>query len=231
MTERLPLGILLQDSDFLGEDPLRDGASALRVLLGGGTLSSEEAPLRGSSETGRIQGAGQIGMADGGILRYAPWTVVDPTGTKKFRLYRGGGSLYTLEPGKQGGPVDFSAGGFPEGCEPVLKGFVLAGRAFLVRNYLEEAFAGGVVRSHGDELQMVVVTAGVPGQGPESEAGYALQGQISPTGYGEGFAAADRYRLEGLPLMVEHNRAQVLPNIEGDLAPYPGKDPEPPGPC
>lgn len=232
MTERLPLGILLQDSDFLGEDPLRDGASSLRVLFGGGVLStSEESPLRGVSESGRIQSAGFIGMADGGILRYAPWTVLDPTGTRKFRLYRGGGSLYVLKPGHQGGPVDFSVGGLPEGAEPVLKGFVLAGRAYLVRNFYEEAFAGNDVRSHGDELQMVIVTAGIPGQGPESGRGYDLRGQISPTGYGEGFVAADRFRLEGLPLMTEHNRAQVDPNIEGDLAPFPGKDPEPPGPC
>lgn len=232
MTERLPLGILLQDSDFLGEDPLRDGASSLKVMLGGGVLStSEESPLRGVQESGRVQGAGFIGMADGGILRYAPWTVLDPTGTRKFRLYRGGGSLYVLEPGQEGGPVDFSVGGLPEGCEPVLKGFLLAGRAYLVRNFREEAFTGNVLRSHGDELQMVVVTSGIPGQGPEAGGGYDLRGQISPTGYGEGFVAADRYRLEGLPLMTEHNRAEVDPNIEGDLAPYPGKDPEPPGPC
>jgi hypothetical protein len=232
MTERLPLGILLQDSDFLGEDPLRDGASALRVTFGGGCLSvTEEAPLRGTQESGRIQSAGVIGMADGGILRYAPWTILDPTGTRKFRLYRGGGSLYVLDPGKEGGPLDFSAGGFPEGAEPVLKGFALAGRAFLVRNFPEEAFAGSDERSHGDEVQMVIVTAGIPGQGTGVHQGYDLRGQISPTGYGEGFLAADRYRLEGLPLMTEHNRAEVDPNIEGDLAPFPGRDPEPPGPC
>lgn len=232
MTERLPLGILLQDSDFLGEDPLRDGSSSLRISLGGGVVStSEETPLKGSVEFGRIQSAGSIGMADGGILQYTPWTILDVTGTKKFRLYRGGGSVYTLSPNVAGGPVDFSAGGFPEGSQPVLKGFVLAGRAYLVRNSPEEAFAGSVPRSWGDELQMVIVTSGIPGHGPMVEQGYALSGQISPTGYGEGFVAADRYRLEGLPLMTEHNRAAIDPNIEGDLAPYPGKDPEPPGLC
>lgn len=229
MTERLPLGILLQDSDFLGEEPLRDGSS-LKVHFGGGVIStSDENPLKGSLEFGRIQSAGFLGMADGSPLSYVPWTVLDPTGTKKFRLYRGGGSLYTLSPDAGGGPVDFSAGGFPQGTDPVLKGFVLAGRAFLVRNFPEEAFAGSVQRSWGDELQMVIVTSGIPGEGPLSEKGYALKGQISPTGYGEGFVAADRYRLEGLPLMPEHNRASIDP-IE-DLAPYPGKDPEPPSPC
>ncbi len=231
MTERLPLGILLQDSDFLGEDPLRDGNS-VRVSLGGGVLStSEVTPIKGSEEYGRLQSEGYLGMADGAILQYTPWTILDPTGTKKFRLYRGGGSIYGLSPNEPGGPVDFFVGGFPENSDPVLKGFVLAGRAYLVRNFPEQAFTGSVQRSWGDELQMVIVTAGIPGQGPLAEQGYSLNGQISPTGYGEGFVAADRYRIEGLPLMTEHNRAQVDPNIEGDLAPYPGKDPKPLGPC
>jgi hypothetical protein len=231
LTERLPLGILLQDSDFIGEDPLRDGGT-LRVLFGGGVLSStKETPLKGSYEFGRVQSVGQIGMADGGVLKYAPWTILDPTGTRKFRLYRGGGSLYDLSPESSGGPVDYAVGGLPESSEPVVKGAILAGRAYLVRNTTEEAFSGSVNRTWGDELQMVIVTSGIPGKGPMSEGGYDLSGQISPTGYGEGFSAADRYRIPGLPLVSSHDRALKDPNLEGNLAPYPGKDPEPPSSC
>ena len=230
LTERLPLGTLFQDSDFIGEDPLRDGSS-LVVSFGGGVLaSSKETPLTGSYEFGRVQGEGQIGMADGGILQYTPWSVLEPTGTRKFRLYRGGGSLYTLSPEVAGGPVDFSAGGLPPGSDPIVKGAILAGRAYLVRNSPEEAFSGSVQRSWGDEVQMVIVTSGIPGNHPNSGAGYDLSGQISPTGYGEGFVASDRYRIEGLPLMPERNLL-ADPNLEGGLAPFPGKDPEPPGDC
>jgi len=226
LTDRLPLGILLQDADFIGEDPLRDGTSSLRVLASGGAAASAEAaPIHGADEYGRIQGSGQIGMADGSILEYTPATGAPPTGgATSFRLYRGGGSAYVLDPPLAGGPVDWSSGSYPEGAEPVLKGAVLAGRAFLVRNWPETAFSGSNRRSYGDEVQMVVLTAGTVGSGPQCESGYALDGQIGPTGYGEGFCAADRYRLEGKPQMNGHSLTPVDPDLAGELAPFPGED-------
>jgi len=226
LTERLPLGILLQDSDFLGEDALRDGASALVAMNSGGSASVNAlSPILGSQEYGRIQGSGSIGMADGGIQLYSPWSISNPTGTKLFRIFRGGGSAYVLDPAPAGGPVDFSAGSLPAGSEPVLKGAALAGRAYLVRNYPETAFASSERRSWGGEIQMVVVTEGHVGSGPECGKSYAMDGQISPTGYGKGFAASDRYRLEGKPLASSHGPASPTADISGSLAPYPSEDP------
>ena len=229
LTERLPMGILLQDSDFVGEDPLREGVQ-LRVSLGGGALAgSKDAPLSSDEEYSRVQAAGQIGMADGGILLYSPYSLSNPSGTKKYRLYRGGGSLYSLDGPIPGGPLDFSAGGLPAGAEPVLKGGVLAARAYLVRNYPEEAYSGNERKTWGDELQMVIVTAGVLGHGPLCDHGYDLSGQISPTGFGEGMVAADRYRLEGKPMMRKNGLAPADPDIE--LAPYESVDEADPDIC
>ena len=232
MTDRLPLGILVQDSDFLGEDPLRQGV-AYSVKSGGGVQSTTEvSTFFGDSQvpSDRLHGAGgEMGMADGAILSYAAYNAVSaPDGTRRFRVYRGGGSVYVLSPEATGGPVDYSAGGFSEGDDPVLKGAVLTGRAYLVHNSYEDAFAGTSVRSYGDEVQMVVVTSAVYGEGAGCELGYALDGIISPTDYGKGYSAADRYRLEGKP-MVKSTNAIRDPNVP--LIPYPPEDPADDDPC
>jgi len=230
LTERLPLGILVQDSDFMGEDPLRNGLSALYAKAGSATMATNiPAPLFQGSEYDRLNGsAGQyIALSDGSILVYQPYDAVSrPAGTQKFRLFRGGGSTYMIGPsGQPGGPVEWEAGSFPESAMPVLKGAVLAGRAFLVRNYHETAFAGNDTTTHGDELQMVIVTRAVYGDGSMT---YELVGQMSPTGYGEGYTAADRYRLVGKPLDPGHSR--TAPPADIPLAPYPCVDPSQPCP-
>jgi hypothetical protein len=111
---------------------------------------------------------------------------------------------------------------FPSELQPVLKGAVLVGRAYLVRNFPETAFPGAEVTSHGDEVQMIVTTRGILGRGspswvPETEV--PLTGLLSPTGFGEGYAASDRYRLEGKPLVAGHGRE--APSVAPDLALYP----------
>ncbi len=233
MTERLPLGILLSDSDFLGEDPLRNGSSVMQVRVSGGAMgSTRSSPQKDGFEYHRLEGLGQIGMADGSILAYVPYNAVDSdTGVRSFRLYRGGGSAYVLhsDSNLSGGPVDWMVDGFQASALPVLKGGLLVGRAYLVRNYVETAFAGDATVSHGDEIQMVIVTRGILGEGSDCSSGYALDGQISPTGYGEGYSAADRYRLEGKPLFSGSSSAG--PNPAVSLAPYPSEDPADNDPC
>ena len=223
-TERLPLGILLQDSDFIGEDPTRQGQ---HLAFKDSGLSSElSLPLDPQGkEYGRLGLGGFLGMSDGGILKYTPYVQgVTDTGTKRFRLYRGGGSVYNLSTEQDSGaPIDFGMDGFSSSDQPVLKGSVLAGRAYLVRNYKETALTGDVVRSYGDELQMVVVTTGVVGNGAQCPNGYALQGIISPTGYGEGYSASDRYRLEGKPMYQKGS--EKAPNCDVFIAPFPSTDP------
>ena len=233
LTERLPLGILVNDHEFLGEDPARSGSSMLAVSQSAGQIAGNmRVPTINGQEYDRLNGiTGHLGMADGAVLLYGAWTNANTTGTKLFRVYRGA-SVYVLDGQNSqapGGPVDWVSGDLLDGA--ILKGAVLAGRAYLVRNYPETAF--GAQTSHGDEIQMVIVTRGIMGESLACEEGYALVGQISPTGYGDGYAAADRYRLEGHPLYsgAGFGASKKGPNPVVILAPYPTEDPQPDQPC
>lgn len=110
---------------------------------------------------------------------------------------------------------------FPVEANPVLKGSVLACRAMLVRNFEESAFntQNLAVRSYGDEIQLLIVTEAVFQGNNESLLGNALKigGEISPSGYGEGFACADRFRVKGLPLM-KGNLIEVEDNEPAKLS-------------
>lgn len=221
MTERFPMGILLQDSDFLGENPLGDTASAVKTSPAGIRPVQTQIPLtEGGQEATRFLGkpGTLLGMADGGILRYA--AAPASGGSKRFRVYRGGGSVFVLSGDNPGGPVDWVAESFPFSLRPVLKGGVLAAKAILVRNFPETALATPVKFSDGDEIQMLVITYGILGDGTSVENGVTLSGAISPTGYGEGYAAADRYRLNGHPMLRGQTRKTPNPATIA-LTPYP----------
>ena len=233
MTERLPLGILVQDSDFVGEDPLNVGASVMTKPAGSNSPTSMMAPLFDGREYHRVVGGAgaEIGMCDGAIGSYMAYSTDAPSGVRQFRLFRGGGSLYDLDR-VAGGPVEWYVEGWSSEQRPVLKGGVLVGRAFLVRNYEERAFSSSDVTTHGDEIQMVIATRAIYGQGigtASSTPSYTLEGEISPTGYGKGYAAADRYRLEGYPMMPAHSKDS--PFVNPELAPYPNIDPATDDPC
>ena len=223
LTERLPLGILLQDSDFLCENPLNDMASAFVTMPAGIRPPQTLLPLTDNAEEEgtRFLGVGQsIGLCDGGILQYEPYHVsTSPTGTLKFRTYRGG-SAYVLSGEHAGSPIDFYSGALSASLNPVLKGGILAGKALLVRNYEEHAFSTNERVSTGDEIQMVIITYGLMGSPSVSQEGIDIQGLISPTGYGEGYASADRYRLEGKPMYKGRNREPRGLDTKPSIFPY-----------
>jgi hypothetical protein len=221
LTERLPLGILTQDSDFLGEAPLRDASSQLnactiiRPIQNVLDFSSDEEFSRFLGTPGE-----RLVMSDGAIQEYTAYDATSaPTGTKRFRLYRGGGSVFMGSGVNPGGPVDWVSSVFSKESNPVLKGAILAGKALLVRNFREEAFTTNNVVSQGDEIQLVVLTQSVYGSLSLCEDGWTLSGIISPTGYGDGYAASDRYRLEGKPMYKSASREVVDPDTF-ILAPY-----------
>lgn len=224
MTERLPLGILLQDSDFLGENPLGDVATAMKTSPAGLRPLQTILPLtEGGEEFSRFIGApgDLIGMADGSVLEYTPYNeVTAPTGAKTLRIYRGGGSAFVLSGINPGGPIDWVSETFPKSLRPVLKGGALVCRALLVRNFYEEPFDTSFIVSQGDEIQMVVITHGVLGDGNTQQEGIELSGIISPSGYGEGYAAADRYRIDGRPMFKGFSRYTLDPE-DVVLAPVP----------
>lgn len=226
-TERLPLGILVSDSDFLFEDPLSDSGSFMKITSGSIRPVFEDLPLTtGGDEYTRFLGApGELlAMSDGSILEYQPKNpdaipIPFLVGAESFRLYRGGGASFMLSGKNPGGPLNWLIDSLAPGSKPVLKGAVLACKALLVRNFKEVAFegVGSSTRTTGDEIQMVVLTHAVYGNGNSTKTGVALEGQVSPTGYGEGFAAVDRYRLPARPM--RHGRLRETPDPTQDPAP------------
>lgn len=221
MTERLPLGILVNDSDFLSENLLGDGATSLRSFSGGVRAVYQDLPLtsQGQEYTRFVNDPGSLlAASDGSILRYTPYTVSTPSGTTSFRIYRGGGAVFVLSGNAPGGPVSWVSDSFASALRPVLKGAALACKAILVRNHPEQAFGVANVRSQGDEVQLVILTHAFYGTPTTTQDGANLTGVISPTGYGEGYAAADRYLIHGRPMYV--GRARRIPNPAMDPAPY-----------
>jgi hypothetical protein len=210
------MGILLQDADFLCENPLNDKASAFKGMytIMRPVQTSVPLTLGGDEYTRSFGTPGElITLADGAINTYVAGT--------KFRLFRGGGSAFVLSGDNPGGPIDWFNDSLNASLKPVLKGGVLACRAMLVRNFYEVAPTGAPAKkSDGDEIQMVVLTYGVLGGGNTKVAGVPMNGVISPTGYGEGYAAADRYRCMGRPLYRGYN--QDIPDSNAvTLATYP----------
>lgn len=224
VTDRFPLGILVSDSDFIGENMLGGRATSLRSYVGSIRSVYETLPLTGTGqEYTRFVGdpGSLLSMSDGAILRYTPYTVGTPTGTKRFRIFRGGGAAFVLSGAAPGGPISWVSESFSAALRPVLKGAALAVKALLVRNYPEDAFSGGAPnreRSQGSELQMVLLTQAIYGTPSSTAAGVSLQGVISPTGYGEGYAAADRYLLPGRPTLKSRNNRHPDPALQP--APY-----------
>lgn len=216
LTSRLPLGILVSDHDFMCEDILRNGATRLQTL--GSKLTSLPS-VAGSDEQGRpytkiTGGSGELlHMGDGDVLSYGAFPLAG--GTKKFRVFRGGGSVYGASGSVKGAPLTFLNDSFQDEQVPVLKGSALACRAMLVRNFEESAFNSQnlSVRSYGSEIQLLVVTQAVYKGFGEQFASLPLKlgGEISPSGFGEGFACADRFRVKGLPLM-KSNSQEVADN-------------------
>lgn len=215
-TEQLPLGALLFDSDFISEKPTQEGGSALTIEPAKTKSIFINTPLTGTGdeyslflgESGTI-----LGMCDGAENQYSEQSTI-------FRTHRGG-SAFLLSGKHAGGPISWSSGSFPSAISPILKGKIIAGKAFLVQNFAETAFSAGHVgatRSYGGELQLLILTYGVSGQGLEG-GGINLDGVISPTGFGEGFASAERYRIEGTPV-VKFSNSLVEGLLEVVPAPY-----------
>ena len=220
LTSRLPLGILVGDHDFMCEDILRDGTSRLNTF---GSKQTSLPSRAGSDAQGRpytkITGsAGELlHMGDGDVLSYGAFPL--EAGTNKYRIFRGGGSVYGASGEVKGAPLTFLNESFVAEDNPILKGSVLACRAMLVRNFKEEAFntTNRSVRSHGGEIQLLVATQAVfQGNTADfSELPLYLGGELSPSGYGEGFACVDRFRIKGLPLVSLNE--PILEDVEPAL--------------
>ena len=210
LTSRLPLGLLVNDSDFLCEDILNDGTSYMDSLPGLIKVPSIQTPLRGAKAYPKINGvAGDtLVMCEGDELEYSAWSLTNTSGTQKYRTNRGA-SLF----GVDGSPLTYANKSFSTEINPVLKGGLLLCKAMLVQNYDETLNTYNL--SYGDELQVVITTQAI--YRSDDNSPITLQGSISPSGYGEGYASADRYFIKGRPV-VKNNSAK--PDTTTSPAPY-----------
>jgi hypothetical protein len=206
MTSRLPLGSLVRDSDFICEDILNNQASYLFSSSGNISTLSSSVPVNGEGQpySRSLGRAGDIiQMSEGSQNQNTPLAVVSTS----YTISRGGGAVFGASGEVPGAPLSFLVSSINQDMKPVLKGSVLAGRAMLVKNF-EERFLGST-RSFGEEIQLVIVTYcldGATGSPISSTSnGLTIGGEISPTGYGEGFASADRYRVKGRPLVKSYS--------------------------
>jgi hypothetical protein len=203
ITSRLPIGSLVRDSDFVCEDILSNKSSYLFSSAGSFSTISNPVPVSpdGIPYTATLGVSGDtLQMNDGKI-----YNGITPATQTKYTIARGGGSVFSAGGNVEGGPLSFLATSFNEFLQPVLKGSALVGRAMLVSNSYEEDDTSSPT-SYGSELQLVVVTHAVDGGSPS----ITLGGDISPSGYGEGLAAADRFRVKGKPLVKVYSQASNL---------------------
>lgn len=210
MTSRLPIGSLVRDSDFICEDILNNSSSYLFSSTGSFSTISNPVPVspNGVPYTQTLGISGDLlQLTDGKIANLS-----EPALQPKYTIARGGGAIFGVGGDVPGGPLSFLATSFGESDQPVLKGSALACRAMLVRNFYEQD-ENLNPKSYGDELQLVIVSHAVDGSG----GAITLGGDISPSGYGEGFSASDRFRIKGKPLAKIYGRKS---DTEVTPAPY-----------
>jgi len=203
--ERLPLGSLFRDKDFLGMlmESLNGSISSNfrlwhfmpehRVLVE--LPRSSQFLNDGENVTGHeynnFDGVGSYLTLVDGIID-------DLSSTTKFKTERGGSAYVSSRP-IPGGPIENYLGILDL---TAAKSSVMIGHALLVRSYPEEVSGNEVTA--GDELQMVVMTHCYKPSQISSSAEVSIMN--SPTGTGEGYSAVDRFRLEGHPLILNRTR-------------------------
>jgi hypothetical protein len=124
-------------------------------------------------------------------------------------------SLLTNYRVTRGGSVFTASGPLPGGALSLQNASALAqtnhvnvlhGRAMLVRNTVTNVGSNEV--SAGDELMMLIVTSV---HRPPSGSPSAASITIGTNGAGEGYSAADLYRIEGHPLTRNNLHMQLDP--------------------
>jgi hypothetical protein len=206
-SERLPLGALFKDKDFRGGPlGLGNGNQAPLVYLNdaGVGLAASSLSVGTSYEQRGVQvdTASNASGAPGDIVVHVDGEQGNYTIQTNFRTNRGGSS--------------FTASGANPGGEVVSQHLtvqdtngrtnVISGRAYLVRNTVTSSTTEV---SAGDELMMLVITN--VQRLTDSTAKNALV-RIGTNGTQEGYAAADLYRIEGHPLVVDHAKLDLDPS-------------------
>ncbi len=207
-TVHLPLGSYFRDKDFVGKTLYhqKNSVGVGAVPIGSMAVLNYEAPQApqapGSSTwegTEFVCGSssGTSGVGSESLIRVDGTS--NPSSTTIFKTTRGGAAWSATGPWP-GGAISSR---FPKARPNSDIGSVLVGNAYLVRSQPESV---GLSEYHmGSELQMVVVTQGVPAYFKDTDVLH------SASGANEGFTAADRFRVPGRPL--EKRRGSVNTSI------------------
>lgn len=204
-TERLPLGSLYRDKDFHGSRFSNEFSSPLAYVDTAG-VGSGVAGLARTTELDQteilVMPASVSAGVPGDVLVIVDGEPANYTQLLNYRTNRGG-SVFVGSGDRPGGEV-FTTYSRLMGSGKGTR--VLVGRAFLVRN--APTLVGATQVSGGDEL-MLAVTTQVMEVGSTPVEAMIL---IGTNGSGEGYAAADYYRIEGHPLIPNHTWYDVDPS-------------------
>jgi len=204
-TERLPLGALCRDKDFRGGtiNSTTDMPFVYLQDCGMGFLASQGNAKKLEQTEVNVSSASVITGAPGDMGVHVDGEQGNYSLLTNFRTYRGG-SLYCASGSHPGGEM---AVVHPTVSAPSGRTNVITARAFLVRNTV--TLVGSTEVSAGDELMMVVVTTAILISDTNGHPGLVV---IGTNGTGEGYSAADIYRIEGHPLVSNNSRFTIDPS-------------------
>jgi hypothetical protein len=204
-TERLPLGALWRDKDFIGAAPTTGQLSLYyNYLAGPGIGMSGLAVAQSTQETYEepCQTADLINGSPSQVIIHVDGEQGNYGLLTNFRTTRGGSAFSAT--GRPGGELrsyygETSNGRWGTG--------VLTGTAYLVR--VSPFQSGLTTLTHGGELMMLVATTA------KQMPGYSvtLETLIGTNGTNEGNSACDLYRVPGRPLERDNVKLDINPDL------------------
>lgn len=211
-TERLPLGALFRDCDFRGgmlgpSNTLGAPTAAPLVYIDSSGLDARTGNLAAShmiEQNEIILDTSTVASgAPSDLLVHVDGEQNNYSLLVNFRTARGG-SVFTASGAHPGGEVGVDQ---PKIQAPDSHTNALEGRAYLVRNYTTDVGANEV--SPGGELMMLIVTNAEELVDTSVHPGFIF---IGTNGSGEGYAAADFYRIDGHPMVRDNAKVIVNPS-------------------
>jgi hypothetical protein len=200
----LPLGALFRDKDFRGQLLGNVVRSPLVYSDEVGPGSSTGIAVNHQTEHDEIlldtssSGVGSPGDA----LTHVDGEQGNYSLVANFRVHRGG-SVFITNGSHPGGEIDFTQTSVTAAASHTN---VIQGRAMLVRNTVTNVGTNEV--SAGDELMMLILTNVQQLKTSSEQPGKIL---IGTNGAGEGYSAADLYRIGGHPMIRDNIRMNIDP--------------------
>jgi hypothetical protein len=206
-TCHLPLGALFLDKDFRGNAIGGPSGDQRHMMIGDYSPASQAASVApvDNQEYAMAPVHTASVSTDSGVVVHLDGNGDSYNVLLNYRTNRGG-SAFTAS-GLAGGDLGAV---LPSSTAALTSGGILSGVAYLVRNVPTSIGANEV--SAGQEVMMLVVTTART-QKPSSQNSQNTHNtvQMGSAGSGEGFSAADVYRISGHPLTNDPARSTVDP--------------------